>query len=97
MDIDKFIERNGAVLNGEIVVGWDTRQTYGQLVEIWHDSGDDPANITESNFLEYVKSNVVELVRNTVASEGEDGLARITSLVNDYGTEIRAEQKEKEN
>lgn len=92
MDIDDFIKRNGEVINAELVVSWDARQTYAQYVEIVNDSAiDESDRLTEEGFLEYVTSNAVEFVRNTVESEGEDGLARITYLVDEYGSEIRAE------
>jgi hypothetical protein len=73
MNIDKFVRERGDIINGQITVAWYTRQTYEQLVEIWKDGGENPAEITEDDFLEYVKSNVAEFIRNEIMSEGTSG------------------------
>ena len=94
MDIDKFEREHGSVINGQITVAWYTRQTYEQLAEIWRDGGDDPANITEDDFLEYVKSNVAEFIRNEIMSEGTHGgdywLMRELAIVDSWAQTVES-------
>ena len=95
MDIEKFAREHGDIINGQITVAWYTKQTYEQLAEIWRDGGDDPANITEDDFLEYVKSNVAEFIRNEIMSEGTHGgdywLMRELAIVDAWAQVVEAD------
>lgn len=84
MDIEKFTREHGDIINGQITVAWYTRQTYEQLVEIWRDGGDDPAMITEEDFLEYIKSNVADFISNEIISSGDQWLVDEMSIVDSW-------------
>jgi hypothetical protein len=88
MNIETFIEEHGEVLNGMIVVSWITRQTFEQLQEIRIDGGDDPASITEEDFLEYVRSNVADYIGQEYNEGGQLALERITLITGEYGMEV---------
>lgn len=76
MDIDKFAREHGDVINGQITVAWYTRQAYEQLQEIVRDSAidEDDLIITEEMFLEYLRDNTAEWLRNEVEQGGEKAL-----------------------
>lgn len=88
MNIETFIEEHGSVINGQITVSYNTRQTFEQLVEIWADAGDDPAEITTEDFLEYVKSNVTDYIAQEYNEGSQIALDNLTFIVNEYGSEI---------
>jgi hypothetical protein len=91
MDIEKFAREHGDIINGQITVAWYTRQTYEQLAEIWRDGGDDPAGITEDDFLEYVKSNVAEFIRNEVEQTGEQWLVDEMAVVDSWAQVVETD------
>jgi hypothetical protein len=91
MDIDKFVREHGDIINGQITVAWYTRQTYEQLAEIWRDGGDDPAQITEDDFLEYIKSNVAEFIRNEVEQTGEQWLVDEMAVVDSWAQVVESD------
>lgn len=91
MDIEKFAREHGDIINGQITVAWYTRQTYEQLAEIWRDGGDDPAQITEDDFLEYIKSNVAEFIRNEVEQTGEQWLVDEMAIVDSWAQVVETD------
>ena len=91
MDIDKFAREHGDIINGQITVAWYTRQTYEQLAEIWKDGGDDPAQITEDDFLEYIKSNAAEFIRNEVEQTGEQWLVDEMAIVDSWAQIVESD------
>lgn len=91
MDIEKFAREHGDIINGQITVAWYTRQTYEQLAEIWRDGGDDPEQITEDDFLEYVKSNVAEFIRNEVEQTGEQWLVDEMAVVDSWAQVVETD------
>jgi hypothetical protein len=91
MDIEKFAREHGDIINGQITVSWYTRQTYEQLAEIWRDGGDDPAQITEDDFLEYIKSNVAEFIRNEVEQTGEQWLVDEMAVVDSWAQIVESD------
>jgi hypothetical protein len=91
MDIEKFAREHGDIINGQITVAWYTRQTYEQLAEIWRDGGDDPAQITEDDFLEYIKSNVAEFIRNEVEQTGEQWLVDEMAIVDSWAQIVESD------
>lgn len=81
MNIETFIEEHGETISGTITVTYNTRQTFEQLIEITGDGGDDPDEITEDEFLEYVRSNVTDYIAQDYNEGGQialDGLVKIT-------------------
>jgi len=91
MNIEKFVREHGDIINGQITVAWYTRQTYEQLAEIWRDGGDDPALITEEDFLEYIKSNVADFISNEIISSGDQWLVNEMSIVDSWAQVVEAE------
>lgn len=93
LDIEKFVREHGDVINGQITVAWYTRQTYGQLVEIVKDSAidEDDLIITEEMFLDYLRSNTAEFIRNEVEHSQETWLTNEAVIVDSWAQVVEAE------
>lgn len=75
----------GKTLTGQMNISYFTRQTAEQFLEITSDNGEE---FDEEMFLEYVVSNVAEVIRNEVLYNGEKSLLREIVLLNEDGEQV---------
>jgi hypothetical protein len=67
MNVENVVDELGDYVTAQVSLTWATRQTAEQYVEIRVQSGES-AEFTLDDFLEYVRSNVVDVIRDTLDS-----------------------------
>jgi hypothetical protein len=67
MNVDNVVEELGDYVTAQVSLTWATRNTAEQYVEIRLQSGES-AEFTLDDFLEYVRSNMVDVIRDTLDS-----------------------------
>jgi hypothetical protein len=82
--VEAVIEKFGVMVNGQIAIAWDTKQTAEQFLEIRRDGGDTEEFDVEE-FVEYVKSNSSEVIKMTLESFGQIQLEKEMAVIGDSG------------
>jgi hypothetical protein len=82
--VEAVIEKFGVMVNGQITIAWDTKQTAEQFLEIRRDGGDS-VEFDVEEFVEYVKSNSSEVIKMTLESFGQIQLENEMAVIGDSG------------
>jgi hypothetical protein len=82
--VEAVIEKFGVMVNGQITIACDTKQTAEQFLEIRRDGGDS-VEFDVEEFVEYVKSNSSEVIKMTLESFGQIQLEKEMAVIGDSG------------
>lgn len=84
--VEAVIEKFGVMVNGQITIAWDTKQTAEQFLEIREQGGvDENPEFSVEEFVEYVKSNSSEVIKMTLESFGQIQLENEMAVIGDSG------------
>jgi protocatechuate 3,4-dioxygenase beta subunit len=73
MNVENVVDELGDYVTAQVSLTWATRQTAEQYVEILVQSGES-AEFMMDDFLEYVRSNMVDVIRDTLDSHAILGI-----------------------